>query len=162
QHAAADGPPVDEEVLRLPVGAADRRRADIAPDLHALVGRAGFRTVGAGSGRRWRRRGGAAGAGQGGGGGPGGEGVGGQRRLGHAAGHGHLGTHLVVRRARGDGDAGDGGGAGEGLAPEAERVEGEQLLGGTDLGGRVAHEGQGQPGGRDAAAVVGDAQEGLP
>ena len=51
---------------------------------------------------------------------------------------------------------------GERFAAEAERADGGQIGGGAELARRVAQKGGGQLVGRDAAAVVRDAQIGQP
>ena len=54
------------------------------------------------------------------------------------------------------GDAGDGG---QGFAAEAEGCDGEQVVGGAELGGGVAFEGEQRVVADHAVAVVGDADE---
>ena len=66
---------------------------------------------------------------------------------------------LGLRCFRQQVDAADGRNGCEGLAPEAERPDGGKILFGADLAGRVAQERGRRVLRRDAAAVVGHAQE---
>ena len=80
----------------------------------------------------------------------------------HLAGHAALQVQPCARLGRrlaGEHvQPGHGGDGGQRLAPEAQRVDGGQVGGGTQLAGGVAQEGGGQLLRRHAAAVVGDAQ----
>ena len=58
-----------------------------------------------------------------------------------------------------EGDAGDGGDGGEGFAAEAEGGDGEEIVGGAELGGGVALKGEECVVAHHAVAVVGDADE---
>ena len=69
------------------------------------------------------------------------------------------GGRLRVGGAGFEGDAGDGGDGGEGLAAETEGGDGEEVVGGAELGGGVAFEGEEGVVADHAVAVVGDADE---
>ena len=58
-----------------------------------------------------------------------------------------------------EGEAGDAGDGGQGFAAEAEGGDGEEIVGGAELGGGVALEGEQGVVPDHAVAVVGDADE---
>ena len=58
-----------------------------------------------------------------------------------------------------EGDAGDGGDGGQGLAAEAEGADGEEVVGGAELGGGVALEAEQRVVADHAVSVIGDAEE---
>ncbi len=66
---------------------------------------------------------------------------------------------VLWRRAGFEGDAGDGGDRREGFATEAEGGDREEVVGGAELGGGVAFEGEQGVVAHHAVAVVGDADE---
>src|SRR5439155_9093295 len=72
---------------------------------------------------------------------------------------GEFGPARLAGRPRLQRDLGDAADGGEGLAAEAERADAEQVVGGLQLAGGVAGEGEGQILGGDAAAVIGDADQ---
>ena len=69
-------------------------------------------------------------------------------------------AHLRTGGAGKDIHTADGGDGGQRLAPEAQRADGRQIGGGTELAGGMAQKGGGQLLRRNAAAVVGDADVG--
>ena len=85
---------------------------------------------------------------------------GGLHRAGDAPLQGQGGPHGVLPPPGEDFHPADGGDGGQGLAPEAQGADGGQIPGLTELAGGVAEEGGGQLLRRDAAAVVGDTDEG--
>ena len=69
-------------------------------------------------------------------------------------------AHLLACGAGKDIHTADGGDGGQRLAPEAQRADGCQIGGGTELAGGMAQKGGRQLLRRNAAAVVGDADVG--